>query len=71
MELTSAFNSSMETKAVTRKLRRRANEPAPAANEKRRKPSPTQISHALTEEQILDDLMVIVTTVILLFGIVN
>nr|CAB3266691.1 sin3 histone deacetylase corepressor complex component SDS3 [Phallusia mammillata] len=56
MELTGAFNSSMEVKAVTRKLRRRANEPAPTLNEKRRKPSPTQIMFGLTEEEIVEDL---------------
>jgi len=45
-------------KAVTRKLRRRPNEPAPIPNEKRRKPSPTQLSFVLTDEEILDDLKV-------------
>lgn len=48
----------MEVKAVTRKLRRRPNEPAPVSNEKRRKASPTQINFFLTDEEIADDLQV-------------
>ena len=48
----------METKAVTRKLRRRPNEPAPIPNEKRRKPSPTQLNYVLADEDIAEDLKV-------------
>ncbi|CAK8675200.1 unnamed protein product [Clavelina lepadiformis] len=59
LELTGAFTSSTEIKAVTRKLRRRANEPVPATNEKRRKASPTQINFLLSEEEVLDDLKIL------------
>ena len=59
IELTSPFTSSMEVKAVTRKLRRRPNEPAPVPNEKRRKASPTQINFVLADEDIANDLKVV------------
>uniref|UniRef100_H2YWK3 Sin3 histone deacetylase corepressor complex component SDS3 n=1 Tax=Ciona savignyi TaxID=51511 RepID=H2YWK3_CIOSA len=59
MELTGAFTSSMEAKAVTRKLRRRANEPPPTQNEKRRKASPTQLNFLLNEEEIANDLKIL------------
>ena len=58
LELTSPFISLVEVKAVTRKLRRRPNEPAPVPNEKRRKPSPTQLNFVLNDEEIADDLKV-------------
>uniref|UniRef100_UPI00358DD963 sin3 histone deacetylase corepressor complex component SDS3 isoform X3 n=1 Tax=Myxine glutinosa TaxID=7769 RepID=UPI00358DD963 len=53
MELT---GDSMEVKAVmTRKLRRRPNDPIPLPD-KRRKPTPSQLNYALTEEQVCEDL---------------
>ena len=48
----------MEVKTITRKLRRRPNEPAPVPNEKRRKPSPTQLNFVLADEDIEEDLKV-------------
>ncbi|XP_078489568.1 sin3 histone deacetylase corepressor complex component SDS3 [Ciona intestinalis] len=59
MELTGGFTSSTETKAFTRQLRRRANEPAPTQNEKRRKASPTQINFTLAEDEIIHDLKIL------------
>ena len=56
----------MEPKQITRKLRRRANEPAPTANEKRRKSSPTQLNCLLTEEEIMEDLHVSIVFAILI-----
>ncbi|XP_029639674.1 sin3 histone deacetylase corepressor complex component SDS3 isoform X1 [Octopus sinensis] len=53
MELT---GDSMEVKPVmTRKLRRRPNDPMPLP-EKRRKPSPAQLNYILDESEILEDL---------------
>ncbi|XP_061458915.1 sin3 histone deacetylase corepressor complex component SDS3 isoform X1 [Rhineura floridana] len=53
MELT---GDSMEVKPImTRKLRRRPNDPVPIPD-KRRKPAPAQLNYLLTEEQIMEDL---------------
>ncbi|XP_007897252.1 sin3 histone deacetylase corepressor complex component SDS3 isoform X1 [Callorhinchus milii] len=53
MELT---GDSMEVKPImTRKLRRRPNDPVPIPD-KRRKPAPAQLNYLLTDEQIMDDL---------------
>uniref|UniRef100_A0A3P9KKN4 SDS3 homolog, SIN3A corepressor complex component n=1 Tax=Oryzias latipes TaxID=8090 RepID=A0A3P9KKN4_ORYLA len=53
MELT---GDSMEVKPImTRKLRRRPNDPVPIPD-KRRKPAPAQLNYLLTEEQIIEDL---------------
>uniref|UniRef100_A0A3P8ZHU4 Uncharacterized protein n=1 Tax=Esox lucius TaxID=8010 RepID=A0A3P8ZHU4_ESOLU len=53
MELT---GDSMEVKPImTRKLRRRPNDPVPIPD-KRRKPAPAQLNYLLTEEQITEDL---------------
>uniref|UniRef100_UPI00358E6B93 sin3 histone deacetylase corepressor complex component SDS3 isoform X1 n=1 Tax=Myxine glutinosa TaxID=7769 RepID=UPI00358E6B93 len=54
--LTMELTDSMEVKAVmTRKLRRRPNDPIPLPD-KRRKPTPSQLNYALTEEQVCEDL---------------
>ena len=59
LELSSPFISSVDMKAAVRtRLRRRPNEPAPTPNEKRRKPSPAQLSFVLAEEEIANDLKV-------------
>ncbi|XP_051888423.1 sin3 histone deacetylase corepressor complex component SDS3 isoform X5 [Pristis pectinata] len=53
MELT---GDSMEVKPImTRKLRRRPNDPVPIPD-KRRKPAPAQLNYLLTDEQIMEDL---------------
>ncbi|XP_062307101.1 sin3 histone deacetylase corepressor complex component SDS3 isoform X3 [Osmerus eperlanus] len=53
MELT---GDSMEVKPImTRKLRRRPNDPLPIPD-KRRKPAPAQLNYLLTDEQIMEDL---------------
>ncbi|XP_016111370.1 sin3 histone deacetylase corepressor complex component SDS3-like isoform X2 [Sinocyclocheilus grahami] len=53
MELT---GDSMEMKPImTRKLRRRPNDPVPIPD-KRRKPPPAQLNYLLTDEQIMEDL---------------
>ncbi|XP_026199938.1 sin3 histone deacetylase corepressor complex component SDS3 isoform X3 [Anabas testudineus] len=53
MELT---GDSMEVKPImTRKLRRRPNDPVPIPD-KRRKPAPAQLNYLLTDEQITEDL---------------
>ncbi|XP_062873720.1 sin3 histone deacetylase corepressor complex component SDS3 [Trichomycterus rosablanca] len=53
MELT---GDSMEVKPImTRKLRRRPNDPVPIPD-KRRKPAPAQLNYLLSEDQILEDL---------------
>nr|XP_054502062.1 sin3 histone deacetylase corepressor complex component SDS3 isoform X2 [Agelaius phoeniceus] len=47
---------SMEVKPImTRKLRRRPNDPVPIPD-KRRKPAPAQLNYLLTDEQIMEDL---------------
>lgn len=57
MELT---NDSTETKpTVTRKLRRRPNEPVPVATEKRRKPTVSQLVLLLDDKEIENDLKII------------
>lgn len=57
MELT---GDSTETKpTVTRKLRRRPNEPVPVAAEKRRKPTVSQLVLALDDKEIDNDLKLI------------
>lgn len=57
MELTS---DSTETKpTVTRKLRRRPNEPVPVAAEKRRKPTVSQLVLLLDDKEIDNDLKII------------
>ncbi|XP_032800699.1 LOW QUALITY PROTEIN: sin3 histone deacetylase corepressor complex component SDS3 [Petromyzon marinus] len=56
MELT---GDSMEVKPImTRKLRRRPNDPVPLPD-KRRKPPPSQLNYLLLDEQIQDDLRVL------------
>ncbi|CAI9176671.1 unnamed protein product [Rangifer tarandus platyrhynchus] len=46
----------MEVKPImTRKLRRRPNDPVPIPD-KRRKPAPAQLNYLLTDEQIMEDL---------------
>uniref|UniRef100_A0A0E9UKH1 Uncharacterized protein n=1 Tax=Anguilla anguilla TaxID=7936 RepID=A0A0E9UKH1_ANGAN len=40
---------------MTRKLRRRPNDPSPSPD-KRRKPAPAQLNYLLTDEQIMEDL---------------
>ncbi|XP_071618776.1 sin3 histone deacetylase corepressor complex component SDS3 isoform X2 [Heliangelus exortis] len=64
MELTGVFSAlqlhcsadSMEVKPImTRKLRRRPNDPVPIPD-KRRKPAPAQLNYLLTDEQIMEDL---------------
>ncbi|XP_072044169.1 sin3 histone deacetylase corepressor complex component SDS3-like isoform X2 [Amphiura filiformis] len=58
LELTGA--DSMEVKpAITRKLRRRPNEPLPMQESKRRKPSPAQFMFQLSEEEVAADLKTI------------
>lgn len=53
MELT---GDSMEMKpSITRKLRRRPNDPVPIPD-KRRKPPPAQLNYLLSDEQIMEDL---------------
>ncbi|XP_072098599.1 sin3 histone deacetylase corepressor complex component SDS3-like [Mobula birostris] len=53
MELT---GDSMEVKPImTRKLRRRPNDPVPITD-KRQKPAPVQLNYLLTDEQIMEDL---------------
>ncbi|XP_072288628.1 sin3 histone deacetylase corepressor complex component SDS3 isoform X1 [Eucyclogobius newberryi] len=53
MELT---GDSMEVKPImTRKLRRRPNDPVPIPD-KRRKPAPAQLNYLLTDDQIMEDL---------------
>ncbi|XP_072100483.1 sin3 histone deacetylase corepressor complex component SDS3-like isoform X2 [Mobula birostris] len=53
MELT---GDSMEVKSIiTRKRRRRPNDPVPITD-KRRKPSPAQLTYLLTDKQIMEDL---------------
>ncbi|XP_068594481.1 sin3 histone deacetylase corepressor complex component SDS3 isoform X1 [Brachionichthys hirsutus] len=53
MELT---GDSMEVKPImTRKLRRRPNDPVPIPD-KRRKPAPAQLNYLLSDEQIMEDL---------------
>lgn len=44
---------------MTRKLRRRPNEPIPEKVEKRRKPPPAQISYLLEDKEIDNDLKTI------------
>ncbi|XP_066593041.1 LOW QUALITY PROTEIN: sin3 histone deacetylase corepressor complex component SDS3-like [Prorops nasuta] len=57
MELT---GDSMEVKPVmTRKLRRRPNDPVPEKVEKRRKPPPAQLNYLLDEKEIENDLKAI------------
>ncbi|KAK2578026.1 hypothetical protein KPH14_008443 [Odynerus spinipes] len=57
MELT---GDSMEVKPVmTRKLRRRPNDPVPEKVEKRRKPPPAQLNYLLDEKEIESDLKAI------------
>lgn len=57
MELT---GDSMEVKPVmTRKLRRRPNDPVPEKVEKRRKPPPAQLNYLLDEKEIDNDLKAI------------
>ncbi|XP_015607120.1 sin3 histone deacetylase corepressor complex component SDS3 isoform X2 [Cephus cinctus] len=57
MELT---GDSMEVKPVmTRKLRRRPNDPVPEKVEKRRKPPPAQVNYLLDEKEIDSDLKAI------------
>ncbi|KAG7212677.1 hypothetical protein KM043_012956 [Ampulex compressa] len=57
MELT---GDSMEVKPVmTRKLRRRPNDPVPEKVEKRRKPPPAQVNYLLDEKEIESDLKAI------------
>ncbi|XP_076683551.1 sin3 histone deacetylase corepressor complex component SDS3 isoform X5 [Andrena cerasifolii] len=57
MELT---GDSMEVKPVmTRKLRRRPNDPVPEKVEKRRKPPPAQLNYMLDEKEIESDLKAI------------
>lgn len=57
MELT---GDSMEVKPVmTRKLRRRPNDPVPEKIEKRRKPPPAQLNYLLDEKEIESDLKAI------------
>lgn len=57
MELT---GDSTEVKPVmTRKLRRRPNDPVPEKVEKRRKPPPAQVNHLLDEKEIENDLKTI------------
>lgn len=59
MELTGVFPSMGESKThITRKLRRRPHDPAPVNNDKRRKPSPTQLNFMLNDEEVLEDLKV-------------
>lgn len=54
MELT---GDSMEVKPImTRKLRRRPNDPVPMTDLKRRKQAPAQLNYLLTDEQIMEDL---------------
>ncbi|XP_053225811.1 sin3 histone deacetylase corepressor complex component SDS3 isoform X1 [Podarcis raffonei] len=56
MELT---GDSMEVKPImTRKLRRRPNDPVPIPD-KRRKPAPAQLNYLLTDEQIMEDLRIL------------
>ncbi|XP_020346073.1 sin3 histone deacetylase corepressor complex component SDS3-like isoform X1 [Oncorhynchus nerka] len=56
MELT---GDSMEVKPImTRKLRRRPNDPVPIPD-KRRKPAPAQLNYLLTDDQILEDLRIL------------
>ncbi|XP_075754259.1 sin3 histone deacetylase corepressor complex component SDS3 isoform X1 [Pelodiscus sinensis] len=64
MELTGVLSAvqlhysadSMEVKPImTRKLRRRPNDPVPIPD-KRRKPAPAQLNYLLTDEQIMEDL---------------
>ncbi|XP_039267979.1 sin3 histone deacetylase corepressor complex component SDS3-like [Styela clava] len=60
MELTGVCPSMGDAKTqVKRNLRRRAHDPAPANNDKRRKPSPTQLNFVLDDEEILEDLKII------------
>uniref|UniRef100_A0A087Y9I4 SDS3 homolog, SIN3A corepressor complex component n=1 Tax=Poecilia formosa TaxID=48698 RepID=A0A087Y9I4_POEFO len=55
MELTGVTDS-MEVKPImTRKLRRRPNDPVPIPD-KRRKPAPAQLNYLLTDDQIMEDL---------------
>uniref|UniRef100_H3DDU9 SDS3 homolog, SIN3A corepressor complex component n=1 Tax=Tetraodon nigroviridis TaxID=99883 RepID=H3DDU9_TETNG len=55
MELTGDTDS-MEVKPImTRKLRRRPNDPVPIPD-KRRKPAPAQLNYLLTDDQIMEDL---------------
>jgi len=57
MELT---GDSMEVKpAMTRKLRRRPNDPLPVQSEKRRKPPPATLNYFLDDKEIETDLKII------------
>ena len=59
MELTGVCPSMGDSKThVKRNLRRRAHDPAPTNNDKRRKPSPTQLNLVLADEDIIEDLKV-------------
>ncbi|XP_076220470.1 sin3 histone deacetylase corepressor complex component SDS3 isoform X2 [Nomia melanderi] len=69
MELT---GDSMEVKPVmTRKLRRRPNDPVPEKVEKRRKPPPAQLNYLLDEKEIESDLKAISRAVFPHFNAVN
>ncbi|XP_015430960.1 PREDICTED: sin3 histone deacetylase corepressor complex component SDS3 isoform X3 [Dufourea novaeangliae] len=69
MELT---GDSMEVKPVmTRKLRRRPNDPVPEKVEKRRKPPPAQLNYLLDEKEIESDLKAISRAVIPHYNTVN
>ncbi|XP_046568222.1 sin3 histone deacetylase corepressor complex component SDS3-like [Haliotis rubra] len=59
MNTSSGMTDFMEVKPImTRKLRRRPNDPVPLP-EKRRKPSPAQLNFFLDEQEIQDDLRII------------
>ncbi|XP_043259928.1 sin3 histone deacetylase corepressor complex component SDS3 isoform X6 [Colletes gigas] len=69
MELT---GDSMEVKPVmTRKLRRRPNDPVPEKVEKRRKPPPAQLNYLLDEKEIESDLKAISRVVLPHYNAVN
>ncbi|XP_076236716.1 sin3 histone deacetylase corepressor complex component SDS3 isoform X3 [Calliopsis andreniformis] len=69
MELT---GDSMEVKPVmTRKLRRRPNDPVPEKVEKRRKPPPAQLNYLLDEKEIESDLKAISRVVLPHYNTVN